>query len=79
MNISKRRLKYISGHPASFTFLVGILVITAFSVLIYLIDTTDTYRLGILVFTGLSMWFLCKMGDYAFKLYHLLQERNNHD
>lgn len=79
MNLSKRRFKYISGHPASFTFLVGILVIAAFSVLIYLIDTMDTYRLGILVFTGLSMVFLCKMGDYSFKLFHLLQNRNNHD
>lgn len=79
MNISKRRLKYISGHPASFSFLVGILGIAAFSALIYLIDTMDSHRLGILVLTGLSMFLLCMVGDYSLKIYHLLQDRNNHD
>ncbi len=79
MYISKRRLKYMAFHPASFSFLVGILGIAAFSVLVYLIDTMDSHRLGILVLTGLSMFLLCVVGDYSFKIYHLLQDRNNHD
>jgi len=79
MNISKRRLKYMAFHPASFSCLVGILGILAFTVVIYLIDTMDSHRLGILVLTGLSMFFLCMAADYSLKIYHLLQERNNHD
>lgn len=79
MNFSKRRLKYTAFHPATFAFLVGILGIAAFSVFIYLIDTMDSHRLGILVLTALSMFLLCMVGDYSFKIYHLLRERNNHD
>jgi len=76
---SSRRLKYWTFHPASFSLLIGVVGIAAFTVIVYLIDTMDSHRLGILVLTCLSIILLCVIGEYSFKLFHLLQNRNNHD
>lgn len=79
MNFSQRRFKYLAFHPASFAMLVGMMGIVAFAVLIFLIETIDTYRLGILVLTVLSIFLLAMVGDYSLKIYRLLQDRSNHD
>lgn len=59
MNLSKRRFKYLAFHPATFAFLVGLISFPILAAVIYLIDTMDAYRLGILAFTALSMGLLC--------------------
>jgi len=79
MNFSQRRFKYLAFHPASFAMLVGMMGIVAFAVLIFLIDTMDSHRLGILVLTVLSIFLLAMVGDYSLKIYRLLQDRSNHD
>lgn len=79
MNFSQRRFKYLAPYPASFAMLVGIMGIVAFAVLIFLIDTMDSHRLGILALSVLSIFLLAMVGDYSFKIYCLLQDRSNND
>lgn len=75
MNFSQRRFKYWVFHPASLALLIGMMGIVAFAVLIFLIETIDSYRLGILVLTGLSIFLLTMVADYSFKIYRLLEDR----
>lgn len=79
MNFSQRRFKYLALYPASFTMLVCMMGIVAFAVLIFLIETIDSYRLGILVLSVLSIFLLMAVGGHSLKIYHLLQDRSNHD
>jgi hypothetical protein len=63
MNLSKRRLKYWIGHPASLAVAVGLIVFLILAAVIFLINTLDAYRLGILALTAASMYLLSEIAE----------------